>query len=222
MEKELFHIHVSEKNNKDHKWKVNNIITASDNFDSIMSKRHNNFNLCVDIVDENTCELMPAYQYLALVFDKIKDATVIRGEHLDLIKDTLSNCYNLLYSGNFFKREAGLEDCRKDNFSTLPSRLHSIYLCDKDGLEYWTDTISMNRTKDVSVFRVLADGNIFKSNEQLLPLETCTYGQTYSGAFRYWNPKFDNIHCYANEYLVQGRVKVLECVKKIEKIKKNA
>lgn len=219
MEKELFHVHVDEKNNKDHKWKVNSTITVGADFDSIMSKRHNSFNSCVDTVDGNTHELMPIYQYIASVFGQINDDTVIKGEKLKLIKEMLLNCYNIVYNDNFFKREAGLEECRKDNFSSSPSRLHSIYLCDKDGLEYWTDTISMYRTKDVSIFRVLADGNIFKSNEQLLPEETCTYGQTYSGAFKYWNPKFDNVPSCTNEYLVQGKVKVLECIKKIEKSK---
>lgn len=219
MEKELFHVHVDEKNNKNHKWKVNNIITVGADFDSIMSKRHNSFNSCVDTVDGNTHELMPIYQYIASVFVQINDDTVIKGEKLELIKEMLLNCYNIVYNDNFFKREAGLEECRKDNFSSSPSRLHSIYLCDKDGLEYWTDAISMCRTKDVSIFKVLADGNIFKSNEQLLPVETCTYGQTYSGAFKYWNPKFDSVPSCTNEYLVQGKVKVLECIKKIEKIK---
>ena len=219
MEKELFHVHVDEKNNKNHKWKVNNIITVGADFDSIMSKRHNSFNSCVDTVDGNTHELMPIYQYIASVFGQINDDAVIKGEKLELIKEMLLNCYNIVYNDNFFKREAGLEECRKDNFSSSPSRLHSIYLCDEDGLEYWTDAISMCRTKDVSIFKVLADGNIFKSNEQLLPVETCTYGQTYSGAFKYWNPKFDSVPSCTNEYLVQGKVKVLEYIKKIEKIK---
>lgn len=219
MEKELFHVHVDEKNSKNHKWKVNNIITVGADFDSIMSKRHNSFNSCVDTVDGNTHKLMPIYQYIASVFGQINDDTVIKGEKLELIKEMLLNCYNIVYNDNFFKREAGLEECRKDNFSSSPSRLHSIYLCDEDGLEYWTDAISMCRTKDVSIFKVLADGNIFKSNEQLLPVETCTYGQTYSGAFKYWNPKFDSVPSCTNEYLVQGKVKVLECIKKIEKIK---
>ena len=91
MEKELFHVHVDEKNNKNHKWKVNNIITVGADFDSIMSKRHNSFNSCVDTVDGNTHELMPIYQYIASVFGQINDDTVIKGEKLELIKEINKN-----------------------------------------------------------------------------------------------------------------------------------
>lgn len=214
MEKELYHIHVKEKNNKDYKWDVGRIITVDDNFDSIMNKRQQSFNQCIQIVDENSCEQVQFYQYLAELYNCIKDRTIIKGEELEELKDVIKNGYNLSYNANFFKRESGLEDCRKNNFSNLPSRLHSVYLCDDDGLEYWIDNISFNRSKEINIFKVLADGNIFKTNEQLLPTEESTYGQTYQAAFKYWNPKFKDFPNYTNEYLVQGKIKVLEQLNK--------
>ena len=95
----------------------------------------------------------------------------------------------------------------------MPSRLHSIYLCDEDGLEYWTDIISKNRKEEIEVFKVLANGKIFKTNEQLLPNEGFSYEEAYNSAFSYWHPKFKDVPNYTNEYLMQGTVKVLSKLK---------
>lgn len=71
------------------------------------------------------------------------------------------------------------------------------------------DTI-IKQNKEAAIFKVLATGTIFKTNEQLLPSENSTYGESYNVSFKYWNPKFKNLSNYTNEYLVQGKVKILE------------
>lgn len=213
MEKELFHIHLIDSNNKNHKWDVGKSIIIDESFDSTMNRRHQNFNQCIEVVDGNNSQQIQFYQYLVELFMSVKDRESVSGYDFEDMKPALENAYKLSYNASFFKRETGLEDYRKDNCKQLPSRLHSIYLCDEDGLEYWLDTITYNRTKNYDIYKVLVEGNIFKTNEQLLPIEESNYGQIYQESFRYWNPKFKTVPNYTNEYLAQGKVKVLERVK---------
>lgn len=206
MENELYHIHL--KGNKDYKWQVGNIINVDEKFDSIMNQRQQNFCQLI-LLDNNKVQY---FLYLAQYYDEIKNKISIKKEELEELKSLLEAGYRLSYNANFFKRETSLEDCRKDNYSSLPSRLHSIYLCDKDGLEYWQDTI-VPQNRESEVFKVYVTGIIFKTNEQLLPKEETTYGESYNASFKYWNPKFKDVPNYTNEYLVQGKVKILEKLK---------
>ena len=206
MESELYHIHL--KGNKDFKWQVGNIINIDKTFDSVMNQRQQNFCQLIKLNNTNVQYSI----YLAQYFDEIQNKTSIKKEELEKLKSLLEAGYCLSYNANFFKRETSLEDCRKDNYSSLPSRLHSIYLCDKDGLEYWQDNI-IEQNKESEIFKVYATGTIFKTNEQLLPKEETTYGESYNASFKNWNPKFKNVPNYANEYLVQGKIKILEKLK---------
>lgn len=204
---ELYHIH--KKIYMNNNWIENGFINIDSKFNSIMNQRHQNFSQALLINGEKYNYDMYLFQY----FNDIKDLKTIKNEDLQELKELLKISLNMSYQANFFKREAALEDCRKDSYSELPSRLHCIYLCDYDGLEYWKDTISNCGREDVEVFKVLVEGKIFKTNEQLLPLETETYGGTYNAAFKYWNPKFKNVPNYTNEYLTQGKIKILSKVK---------
>lgn len=206
MESELYHIHL--KGNKDFKWQVGNTINIDKTFDSIMNQRQQNFCQLIKLNNTNVQYSI----YLAQYFDEIQNKTSIKKEELEKLKSLLEAGYRLSHNANFFKRESSLEDCRKDNYSSLPSRLHSIYLCDKDEIEYWQDNI-IEQNKESEIFKVYATGTIFKTNEQLLPKEETTYGESYNASFKYWNPKFKDVPNYTNEYLVQGKVKILEKLK---------
>lgn len=206
MESELYHIHL--KGNKDFKWQVGNTINIDKTFDSVMNQRQQEFCQLVNVNNIN----VQYSNYLTQYFAKIQNKISIKKEELEELKSLLEAGYRLSYNANFFKRETSLEDCRKDNYSSLPSRLHSIYLSDKDGLEYWQDTI-VPQNRESEVFKVYVTGIIFKTNEQLLPKEETTYGESYNASFKYWNPKFKDVPNYTNEYLVQGKVKILEKLK---------
>lgn len=206
-ELELYHVH--KKNNTDKKWVENGVVKIDKNFNSIMNQRQQNFSQAM-LIEESKIEY---HMYLANYFNRIKDLKSIRQDDLEELKQLIEIGYQMSFNANFFKRESSLEDCRKEHYIELPSRLHSIYLCDDDGLEYWCDTISNNNHDEVEIFKVLATGNIFKTNEQLLPIETANYSETYNLAFKYWNPKFKDVPNYTNEYLAQGTIKILEKVK---------
>lgn len=206
-DKELYHIHL--KNNQDKKWVVGNTINVDKNFNSIMYQRQMNFSQIIQLSNG----MDKSYQNYSIVianyFNRIKDLKSIRNEDLEELKNLLNIGYQMSFNADFFKRETALEDCRKSYNDALPSRLHSIYLCDYDGLNYWKDCLSNSNKKEFDVFEVNVTGNIFKTNEQLLPNEVSTYEETYKNAIKYWNPKLKDCPANTYEYLVEGKVKIL-------------
>lgn len=209
MEMELYHVHTSD--NQDNKWIVNNTIKVTKDFDSKMFKRQQNF--CQCIKDENG-EIILMDEYMSNLLYEINDVRVLKSDNLEQVKQILNIVRQFMYNGDFFRMEMALENCRKDHFEELPSRLHSMYLCDKDGLEYWKDVITLsNPNKDISVYKVLVNGTVFKTNEDLLPYTIQTYSEAYNTSFSYWKPKFKNTKPETNEYLCQGNIKVLEKIK---------
>ena len=69
------------------------------------------------------------------------------------------------------------------------------------------------QTNGFDAYKVLVTGKIFKTNEQLLPDEEANYGDDYNQAFKYCHPKFKDVHECTNEYLAQGKIKILSKVK---------
>ena len=208
MEQELFHIH--KVTNKNDHWSNNKILNINDNYNSIMNQRHQNFSQLVNVFEGGSQEYINFSFILADYMRRINNLSVIKNDDIIELKRLLEIGYQMTYNADLFRREEALENYRKDNLSHLPSRLHSMFLCDNDGIEYWQDVISQNDKIETETYRVLASGDIFKTNEQLLPSEILTYQETYQQAFKYWNPKFKNLPNYTNEYLIRGKIKVLE------------
>lgn len=206
-DRELYHIHL--KNNIDKKWQVNNIINVGKNFNSVMSERQKNFSQIIKVEQADGIILSNYSTIIASYFDRIKDLQKIEKGDLKELKSLLEIGYKMSYNADFFKRETALEDFRKDYKNELPSRLHSIYLCDKDGLDYWKDTLSNYGQKKCEIFEVEVDGVVFKTNEHLLPNEVSTYEEMYNKASIYWNPKQKDCSRETNEYLAQGKIKIL-------------
>lgn len=199
---ELYHIH--KHNNYDKLWKPYREITVSENFKSIMSKRYNDFTTSMIIEEDQNKILLNFHDYLLTL---LSSKTQINRQEFQKI---LQIAYQTSYFSNMFKRETALENYRKNNFNFLPSRLHSIYLTDEKGVSYWIDALD---AKDYDLYRVEVTGNIFKTNEQLLPDETLSYKDAYENSFNYWHPNFKKVPDNTNEYLVNGKIKILEKIK---------
>lgn len=200
MEKmELYHIH--KIGNHDNIWHEKKVITVPEKFKNGMLERQNAFTTQIKISDEISINI---HEYMAIVMNNIENGKKVETEAL---KEILELAYHASYYGNMFKREAALENYRKDNRKNLPSRLHSIYLTDEKGIEYWISTLNAIKYE---LYRVEVEGNIFKTNEQLLPDERLSYIDAYNNSYNYWNPNFREVPDYTNEYLVQGKIKVLE------------
>ena len=188
--------------------KENKEIKVDDKFKNGMLKRYNEFTTKTSIldVDGNIID-KNIHDYLARALFEINSGKKFSKQELEEI---LKLSYRASYYGNMFKRETALENYRKDNVSTLPSRLHTIYLTDEKGIDYWVNAL---QTDNYTLYRVEASGEIFKTNEQLIPEEMLSYKDVYESAYNYWHPNFKHVPDYTNEYLVKGKVKVLEKIK---------
>ena len=91
-----------------------------------------------------------------------------------------------LQSYALVQREMILEMVREQFYKELPSRSKAIYLCKKEQLEYWKNTIAVN-PKFCEVFKVNASGTIFKSNDSMSIMNTFIQAQ------KYWDADFNNI-----------------------------
>ena len=161
MEQELFHIH--KVTNKNDHWSNNKIININDNYNSIMNQRHQNFSQLVNVFEGGSQQYINFSFILADYMRRINNLSVIKNDDIIELKRLLEIGYQMTYNADLFRREEALENYRKDNLSHLPSRLHAMYLCDNDGIEYWQDVISQNDKIETEIYRVLASGDIFKT-----------------------------------------------------------
>lgn len=197
---DLYHIH---KNGiHDNLWRTGNVINVTSNFESAMYKRYANFSVT------NNKELI--YMKFVKTLKKISTTSLNDKELLRLFKEVLPMGFDVAYYSNLFKRETALENYRLDHYSKLPSRLHSIFLTDEASLNYWIKTLGDEKA---SIYRIDLANDPFKTNEDFIPNELLNYEDTYNSASKYWNPKAKNMSENHNEYLYQGKVKILEKIK---------
>ena len=125
--------------------------------------------------------------------------------YIKLLKDAETCIREYTYQ----KREMILELVRKEIDPELPSRKNSIYLTDKESLEFWREQLK-NPNRPLMLFRVEVTGDIFKSSDILLPTPEMDIEETYEQSKKYWNPNFNEIDNDKYEYLFKGKIKVLE------------
>lgn len=199
MEKqELYHFHKEGKH--DREWQERKTIVVPDNFKSTTYQRFLDFSNSVEIPNEGF------YNYYQIVEDFLREGITDPNAMLNL----LIMGHDISFRSNEFKRENALENYRLAKKSDLPSRLHSIYLTDEDGIDAWKNKFG---NANLTLYRVEVEGKIFKTNEQLIPDERLSYSGVYDAAYNYWNPNFKKVPKDSNEYLAQGKIKVLEKIK---------
>lgn len=217
---ELYHLHL--KGCHDDKWKERKEIVVTDKFENRLFKKVNNFNDCtsnqklgnlsryinmeLNYNGYESFSKMPIYM--------LTDYLLKPNIDLKTQKIILEEIKNMAFQASVFKRELAMENFRKDNNKNQPSRLHCLYATTEEGISFWQNQIIDG---DLDVFRIEVIDKPFKTNEVFIPSESSTYEEMYNSSYRYWNPKFKNVPEECSEYLVQGRVKVLE---KVEEIKK--
>ena len=160
---ELYHIH--KIGDHDKFWYENSLILVKENFKNTMYRRYQDFTTALPIEGGGKINLYDLI--LMLHSNKINSET---------IQSIIDYSYRISFNANSFKRETALENYRKDNTSTKPSRLHSIYLTDEKGIEAWITKLGV---ENIELFRVEAEGNIFKTNEYFIPDETLSYEKEY-------------------------------------------
>ena len=188
----------------DDKWQVGNELLVDDNFNSF----------CGSIVDKFTtavkCE--NGIFNLKKIIDEYLDDIGIENVDLETIIGLLKASSAIITKADMYNRELMLEKYRKENNPKLPSRLHSIWLADKESLNFWEG--QLNGKRKLKLYRVSVTGNLFKSSDSFIPDDELTAKEMYEASSAYWNPVFSEEDLCKAEYLFQGRVKVLEKINK--------
>lgn len=196
--KEMYHFH----NNKIYNdlWVVNNEIIVDDNFESAYLNVLKYFHNSVPTKDGGTES-----------FDIIIDNYLSQEQNKETLIDMLKEASHIIFGMKIFMRELALEEIRRQNYPNLPSRKHSIWLCDSNGIEFWKDQLSNHGQIPIDLYKVLVTGNLFQSSDEFLPNSFSNFETQLKEADNYW--KAENIkEEYKMEYLFQGKLKILEKV----------
>ena len=185
-------------------WQVGNELVVDDNFNSF----------CGSIVDKFTTAVKCENGIFSLekIIDEYLDDIGIENVDLNTITNLLKASSDIITKADMYNRELMLEKYRKENNPKLPSRLHSIWLADKESLNFWEG--QLNGRRKLKLYRVSVTGNLFKSSDSFIPDDELTAKEMYEASSTYWKPIFKEEDLYKAEYLFQGKVKVLEKINK--------
>ncbi len=185
-------------------WQVGNELVVDNNFNSF----------CGSIVDKFTTAVKCENGIFSLekIIDKYLNDISIENVDLKTITNLLKASSAIITKADMYNRELMLEKYRKENNPKLPSRLHSIWLADKESLNFWKE--QLNGGRNLTLYRVSVTGNLFKSSDSFIPDDELTAKEMYQVSSKYWNPVFSEDDLCKAEYLFQGKVKVLEKINK--------
>lgn len=193
---EMYHFNNSMKRKEI--WTEGNTIDTTSNYVSDIWNNGLNFNVKAQFNSD---------EYFS--FPVIIDAFLEKEHSSETYTEMLKEASRLLKCYSFLERELVLEEVRKKYYKRLPSRTSSIYLCDSNQIEYWKEKLT-NQNGTPDLFRVEVNGKIFKSSADLLPKNGESFLTMVEQAKKYWEANLNNIDDKTSEYLLSGKIKILE------------
>ena len=190
----MYHLH--KKGIHDDVWKVGNEIIVDDNFNSDFLDILDDFDTAVNTTDGDRVS------FDEIITNYINEKA-LKKQYEKLLKD----CIIIIKDTNIFKREMALEQVREAKYNHLPSRKHSVWLIDENNIKYWYDKL-VNENNVLELYEVKITGNIFKSNNDLIPDDDICYKDVIKKAEDYWNADLNKRDLNKNEYLFQGKLKI--------------
>lgn len=194
--KEMYHYHRGSR--YDNVWQVGKEIIVDDTLYSYF---------CTILQDFHTSVICKNDELVA--FDSVIERCLNEGlenQNLKYAAKVAEKARKLILHMGIYNRELALERYRLEHCPELPSRLHSFWFCDANGLDHWKKQLGENCK--LKLFRVALDGELFCSSDYWLPSRKLCVDQMYQEASLYWNPPYTEAE--DREYLFQGKVKVLE------------
>lgn len=211
-DKIMYHYH--KQGIYDEMWQPGNELTVDDNFRSFYSKILEIFTTGVRYNDNKVRSLDRIIDYY---LEEYKNKKMDE----ELVKQIFVATKKIIIQTNACRREFALEQIRKELYPHLPSRLHSIWLTDKDNLDFWqsnlvTKETIKNNPDFLRLYEVNITGNLFKSSDYYIPDDELTMLQMMEQSRKYWNPDFINNEkaLRGTEYLFQGKLKILRRIEK--------
>lgn len=196
----MYHIHTS--NEYDDLWQEGNEITIDDNFYSECGMSISDFNTNVMCSDGSASSLE---YFLKKYLNK-----GIENLDIETIQYLLKDSYRIIHNANRAKCEAALEICRRQKFKLYPSRLHSLWVTDKDNIDFWLDTLVGKE-----IFELDLTGTLFKTSDIYIPDNHLSLSEAIKRAEEYWNPTFTKEAEDKKEYLFQGKVLIKKKIKNL-------
>ena len=199
IDKEMYHFH----NNKAYNelWVPNNEIIVDDNFKTFYLRILKNYSTAVNTTDGGKES-----------FDRIIKYYLEKEQDKETLIKLLKEAENIIRGINICKRELALERVREAKYPNLPSRAHSIWLCNESGIKFWEDQLSNGGKIKLDLYKVSVTGTLFISSDKFLPNDDSDYETNLVEAEKYWNPKFETNEDEKAEYLFQGKLKILKRV----------
>ena len=219
---ELYHLHLL--GNHDRLYRENSeFIIDKNKFNNRIYNRIYNANSTVEIKKYQRITDILKFYYINCGYGDFFENRLNLGEIINFIltqgytKEELINILmdakEMILADGINLREMALEEYRKENCIELPSRMHSLFACTEEGISFWSGALIDD---DVEVYRIDVFDEPFLSNEYLLPDEELNYGDKIKASYKYFHPSKKDLNPRTNEYLVQGKVKVLEKVAEIK------
>ena len=196
VEKEMFHFH--KIGIKDYDWIIGNTVNIDEDFESNYSNILRSFNTNVNTYD--------GYKSIDGIIDYYLNNDFGEEKLIELLKDAR----NIIYLTNIFKREIALEYVRKIKYESLPSRRNSVWVTDREGIDFWRTSLSRKGDgSDLKLYKVSLTGIIFMTSDYFIPDDNYLFEQCLRSSENYWNPDFRMVKNDRNEYLFQGKLKIL-------------
>lgn len=121
------------------------------------------------------------------------------------ITSDLNNLLQVITFYWHYTRERVLEDVRVELYPELPSRMRSLWLCDKENLDYWYNHFS---NREYRVLKMVLEGNLSKHDATHIEGNPRSLIKLREDAKRYWSGEI--IDSNKTEYLFEGKAKVVE------------
>lgn len=109
---------------------------------------------------------------------------------------------SIIHTFYVFRREKALEEGRKIFNPEAPSRLHAIYLSDRESINYWQAIVDESR-----LYLVKATGFVFESSDIYFADILDSYEEQVEKSEAYWRPKKLTLDM-PREYLFQGKLDI--------------
>lgn len=120
-------------------------------------------------------------------------------------REIIKQALTIIKEQCIFTRETIFEEVRANYFPKLPSRKTCIWVCKKEAVNYWWDTLEGNK----KIFKMQVTGVIHKAEEKHLICDTLSHNEIRANAFSYWTGS-EGSNPMEEEILFEGVIKIMD------------
>lgn len=133
-----------------------------------------------------------------------------------LKREEIKSLSTILWNYGFSMRELGYEICRQLYYKEEPSRLTSMFLCEKpeEAKEYLSTSRSKGKMTDAKVVGVKLNGKLLKTSNRFNLRHGKSVDEFIEQAHDYWKGVGDDFpYTETIEYLFEGMAEIVEIIR---------